>query len=252
MGEITEQRVMEALKAVVEPSSETDIVTLGMVSGLVLKDGNVGFVIEVDPRDGAKMEPLRKRAEKTVHELPGVVSVTAVLTAHRGTDAAGSAPPQGAGVQAGTAAGQAGGPGAARALVPGVRSIVAVASGKGGVGKSTVAANLALALASLGLRVGMMDADIYGPSQPRMLGISGRPTSPDGKTLTPLENYGVKCMSMGFLVPEESPMIWRGPKCRCPAQSSSPRRRTSRSWMRARGSTCSARSTCRCSASSRT
>jgi ATP-binding protein involved in chromosome partitioning len=86
-----------------------------------------------------------------------------------------------------------------------------VASGKGGVGKSTVAANLALALASLGLRVGMMDADIYGPSQPRMLGISGRPTSPDGKTLTPLENYGVKCMSMGFLVPEESPMIWRGP-----------------------------------------
>jgi ATP-binding protein involved in chromosome partitioning len=96
-------------------------------------------------------------------------------------------------------------------MVPGVAAIVAVASGKGGVGKSTVTTNLALGLATLGLRVGILDADIYGPSQPRMLGISGRPNSPDGKTLTPLENYGVKCMSMGFLVPEDSPMIWRGP-----------------------------------------
>jgi ATP-binding protein involved in chromosome partitioning len=95
--------------------------------------------------------------------------------------------------------------------VPGVRSIIAVASGKGGVGKSTTATNLALALASQGLKVGMLDADIYGPSQPRMLGISGRPNSPDGKVLTPLENYGVKCMSMGFLVAEDTPMIWRGP-----------------------------------------
>ncbi len=215
MGEITEQRVMEALKAVIEPSSKTDIVSLGMVTGLVLKDGNVGFVIEIDPRDGTKMEALRKQAEQTVHDLPGVHSVTAVLTAHRGTDAARAAPAQGPSrdpsPRAAPAAGRAGGPGAARALVPGVRSIVAVASGKGGVGKSTVAANLALALAALGLRVGVMDADIYGPSQPRMLGISGRPASPDGKTLTPLENYGVKCMSMGFLVPEDSPMIWRGP-----------------------------------------
>jgi ATP-binding protein involved in chromosome partitioning len=212
MGQVTEQRVMAALKTVIEPSSETDIVSLGMISGLVLKDGNVGFVIEVDPRDGAKMEPLRKQAEQTVHGLPGVVSVTAVLTAHR--DSAPAQPQQspiGPAVQAGPGAQQAGGPGAARALVPGVGAIVAVASGKGGVGKSTIAANLALALATLGLKVGVLDADIYGPSQPRMLGIGGRPSSPDGKILTPLENYGVKCMSMGFLVPEESPMIWRGP-----------------------------------------
>jgi ATP-binding protein involved in chromosome partitioning len=95
--------------------------------------------------------------------------------------------------------------------VPGVKHIVAVASGKGGVGKSTTATNLALALAAKGLKIGILDADIYGPSQPRMMGISGRPHSPDGKTLTPMENYGVKVMSMGFLVPEDTPMIWRGP-----------------------------------------
>ncbi len=220
MGQVTEQRVMEALKTVIEPSSETDIVSLGMISGLVLKDGNVGFVIEIDPRDGAKMEPLRKQAEQTVHDLPGVVSVTAVLTAHSDTtpgqprqSPAGPAARAGpaAGPRAGPGAQQAGGPGAARALVPGVGAIVVIASGKGGVGKSTVAANLALALATLGLKIGVLDADIYGPSQPRMLGISGRPSSTDGKILTPLENYGVKCMSMGFLVPEDSPMIWRGP-----------------------------------------
>ena len=98
-----------------------------------------------------------------------------------------------------------------RGAVPGVGAIVAVASGKGGVGKSTVAANLALALKANGLRVGVLDADIYGPSMPRMLGISGRPSSPDGKRLTPMENYGLRCMSMGFLVPEDKPMIWRGP-----------------------------------------
>jgi ATP-binding protein involved in chromosome partitioning len=96
-------------------------------------------------------------------------------------------------------------------MVPGVKAIVAVASGKGGVGKSTTATNLSLALSRLGLTVGMLDADIYGPSQPRMMGISGRPTSPDGKTLRPMENYGVKTMSMGFLVAEDTPMIWRGP-----------------------------------------
>ncbi len=102
-------------------------------------------------------------------------------------------------------------PGAGKAIVPGVRSIVAVASGKGGVGKSTTAVNLAVALAIQGHRVGMLDADIYGPSQPRMMGISGRPQARDDKTLIPLQNYGVKCMSIGFMVAEDTPMIWRGP-----------------------------------------
>jgi len=109
------------------------------------------------------------------------------------------------------AAGAAGAAAGRTALAPGVRAIVAVASGKGGVGKSTVAANLALAMKANGLRVGVLDADIYGPSMPRMLGISGRPTSADGKILRPMENFGVKCMSIGFLVPEDTPMIWRGP-----------------------------------------
>jgi ATP-binding protein involved in chromosome partitioning len=208
MGQVTEQQVLDSLKAVIEPVSGTDIVTREMVTGLVIKDGNVGFVIEVDPREGAKMEPLREQAEKIVHTLPGVVSVTAVLTAHSaansGPGGAQSTP------QPGPAPQQADAPGA-KPMVPGVAAIVAIASGKGGVGKSTVTTNLALGLATLGLKVGVLDADIYGPSQPRMLGIGGRPSSPDGKTLSPLENYGIKCMSMGFLVPEDSPMIWRGP-----------------------------------------
>ena len=100
---------------------------------------------------------------------------------------------------------------AAKPGIPGVHAIVAVASGKGGVGKSTTAVNLALALKTLGLRVGLLDADIYGPSQPRMMGISGRPSSPDGRRLLPMVNYDVKVMSMGFMVPEDTPMIWRGP-----------------------------------------
>ena len=206
MERVTEQEVLEALKGVVEPDSRKDIVSQGMVTGVVVRDGNVGFAIEVASGKAAAMEPLRKAAEETVHALPGVLSVTAVLTAHSNTPAAATqqAPPP-PGAQQGQA------PSGSRALVPGVGAIVAVASGKGGVGKSTVAVNLALALASLGLRTGMMDADIYGPSQPRMMGISGRPTSADGKMLNPMVGYGIKCMSMGFLVAEDTPMIWRGP-----------------------------------------
>ena len=206
MSRISEEQVLDALRTVLEPERGQDIVALNMISGVIIKDGNVGFAIEIDPRQAERLEPLRKEAEQKVFELPGVSSVTAVLTAHR--EAQAGAAPQRPAPQSGA---RAGGPDQAGSMVPGVRSIIAVASGKGGVGKSTTATNLALGLATLGLRVGVLDADIYGPSQPRMLGIAGRPDSPDGKTLQPMQNYGVKCMSMGFLVAEDTPMIWRGP-----------------------------------------
>ncbi|MEE8187711.1 MAG: Mrp/NBP35 family ATP-binding protein [Kiloniellales bacterium] len=212
MSQVNEQLVRETLKTVIEPDSGQDIVSLDMVSGLVIKDGNVGFAIEVDPKKGEAMEPLRQEAESKIHALDGVVSVTAVLTAHSEAPA-GNGPDQAppAGRPTGAAPQPGRGPGIAGTTIPGIKAIVAVASGKGGVGKSTIAANLALALGTLNLKIGMMDADIYGPSQPRMLGISGQPTSEDGKTLKPLENYGIKCMSMGFMVPDDTPMIWRGP-----------------------------------------
>jgi ATP-binding protein involved in chromosome partitioning len=208
MSAVTERQILDALGRVADPEKGADIVSLGMVSGLVIRDGNVAFAIEVESERGPRLEPLRKTAEKAVEALPGVLSVTAVLTAQ--ASPRGPPPP----AHAPSAPGAAGGPAGvrtARGAVPGVGAIVAVASGKGGVGKSTVAANLALGLRANGLRVGVLDADIYGPSMPRMLGISGRPRSRDGKTLIPMENYGLKCMSMGFLVPEDTPMIWRGP-----------------------------------------
>jgi ATP-binding protein involved in chromosome partitioning len=209
MSAVAEQQILDVLGRIADPDKGADIVSLGMVSGLVIRDGNVAFAIEVESERGPRLEPLRKAAEKAVEALPGVLSVTAVLTAQappRGRPAPSHAPPPTHGAAGGPA-----GVRTARGAVPGVGAIVAVASGKGGVGKSTVAANLALGLRANGLRVGVLDADIYGPSMPRMLGISGRPRSRDGKTLIPMENYGLKCMSMGFLVPEDTPMIWRGP-----------------------------------------
>jgi ATP-binding protein involved in chromosome partitioning len=206
---ITENQILDALRAVRDPDKGADIVTLGMVSGMVVRGGNIGFAIEVEPERGARLELLRKAAEQAVEALPGVLSVTAVLTAETGARAgAGRASPAGSrpahAPNAGATAGKS-------ALAPGVRAIVAVASGKGGVGKSTVAVNLALGMKANGLRVGVLDADIYGPSVPRMLGISGKPSMIDKTTLRPMENYGVRCMSIGFLVPEDTPMIWRGP-----------------------------------------
>jgi len=209
MAAITEQQILDALSTIPDPDRGGDIVSLGMVSGMAIRDGNVAFAIEVEPERGQRLEPLRKAAEKAVEALPDVLSVTAVLTAQ--ASPRGRAAHQPPTTQPGRPAAPHATNRPQRGAVPGVGAIVAVASGKGGVGKSTVAANLALALRANGLRVGVLDADIYGPSMPRMLGISGRPTSPDGKRLTPMENYGLRCMSMGFLVPEDKPMIWRGP-----------------------------------------
>ena len=197
MPQLNEASILEALKSVRDPDRGADIVSLGMISGLVLKQGNVGFSIEVAPERGQALEPLRKAAERAVAALPGVLSVTAVLTAH-------SEPAPEPAAQPGRQAPQ-------QPLMPGVAHIVAVASGKGGVGKSTTAVNLALALAASGRSVGILDADIYGPSLPLMLGIHERPTSPDGKVLDPMEAWGLKAMSIGFLIPPDTPTIWRGP-----------------------------------------
>ncbi len=204
---VTEKQILDALSTIADPDRGADIVSLGMVSGIAIRDGNVAFSIEVEPERGPRLEPLRKAAEQAVDALPGVLSVSAVLTAQASPRGRVAPPPApGGGRPAAHAASRP-----QRGAIPGVGAIIAVASGKGGVGKSTVAANLALGLKANGLAVGVLDADIYGPSMPRMLGISGRPRSRDGKTLQPMENYGLSVMSMGFLVPEDTPMIWRGP-----------------------------------------
>jgi ATP-binding protein involved in chromosome partitioning len=205
---LTESQIMDALRAVRLPQGG-DLVGAGMVSGLTLRDGHVGFAIEVNPAQAPVMEPVRKAAEKVIMDLPGVLSATVVLTAHRAAPQTAQRP---TGPQRPHAHGHAHGqPGGGRLSLPGIKHIIAVASGKGGVGKSTTAVNLALGLHANGLMVGLLDADVYGPSQPRMMGIKGRPTSKDGKIMEPMSNHGVKVMSMGFLIDEETPMIWRGP-----------------------------------------
>ncbi|MEE2996443.1 MAG: Mrp/NBP35 family ATP-binding protein [Pseudomonadota bacterium] len=197
MAQPTESQVQAALSAVKIPDSNRTLAKENIVTGVVVKDGHVQFALEIDPQNAEIMEPVRKAAEDAVRALDGVLSVTAVLTAHR------EAQPQQASTQ----------PGQQRQteLLPQVKAIIAVASGKGGVGKSTTAANLAVAFRALGLRTAMLDADIYGPSLPTMMGITGQPSSPDGKTLIPMEAHGITCMSIGFLVPQDTAMIWRGP-----------------------------------------
>ncbi len=210
MAQLNSELILAALATIKDPATGKDLVEAGMIQGLQEKDGHVAFAIEIDPARAGQMEDVRKEAEKTVHAMDGVLTVTAVLTAEKKGEA-GPPPPQAAQARAGGQGGQGQAPQAGADLLPGVTSIIAVASGKGGVGKSTTAVNLALGLAAEGHKVGLLDADIYGPSMPRMMGITGQPTSADGKTLDPMENYGVKVMSMGFMVDEETPMIWRGP-----------------------------------------
>jgi len=186
---VTEQDLKEALKGVVDPNTGRDFVSAKALKNLSISGGDVAFDVELGYPAKSQISALRQALIAAAKSVAGVanvsVNVTTKITAHA--------------VQRGVQ------------LLPGVKNIVAVASGKGGVGKSTTAVNLALALASEGARVGLLDADIYGPSIPMMMGINGRPESTDGQTMDPLENYGVQVMSIGFLVAQDEAMIWRGP-----------------------------------------
>ena len=236
---VSKPLVLDELRRIKGPDLEGNIVDLGLVSEILVKDDRVYFSITVPAARAEELEPLRKAAETVVGKVPGVSGVTVVLTAEaaRGGPAGASArPPESprvaqARAKAATGNGSHGHaqhdhghshaapPAAAQpgtgpkpmAEVPGVKTLIAVASGKGGVGKSTVAVNLALGLQAAGKKVGILDADIYGPSQPRLLGLKGQPQVIKGKTLKPMQGYGLKAMSMGFMVDEETPVIWRGP-----------------------------------------
>jgi ATP-binding protein involved in chromosome partitioning len=200
MASVTKEAILNRLSAVKAPGASVDVVAAGLVSEIVIKDGNVMFALSVEGQDAKRMEAARQAAEAAVRAMPGVGKVMVALTADRPAPRSSATPAQAARQARGTA-------------VPGISHIVAIASGKGGVGKSTTAVNLALGLVAHGLRVGILDADIYGPSMPKLLGLVQRPElAGDGsKMLKPLERYGLKVMSMGFLVGEATPMIWRGP-----------------------------------------
>ena len=216
----SKDQVVERLRRVKGPDLQGNIVDLGLVSEILLKDGRVSFSITVPAKQAPELEPMRQAAEKLVREMDGVKSVVAVLTAEKpqGSTAASrgvaeSARVKEARARAAAQAPPAAAPGGGRHViqVAGIKHMIAVASGKGGVGKSTTAVNLALGLKAIGLETGILDADIYGPSQPRLLGLSGRPQVAKGNALRPMQGHGLKAMSMGFMVDEGTPIIWRGP-----------------------------------------
>jgi ATP-binding protein involved in chromosome partitioning len=209
---VTADQVHERLKGVKGPDGR-DLASSGKLSDIVISDGKVFFSLTVDAASAPAWENARKQAENEIRAIPGVASVLIALTAERaGGSPQGGSPVRGAPQPPPSRAGPRGAPSrGAIPGVPGVESVIAVASGKGGVGKSTTAVNLALGLRDLGLKVGLLDADIYGPSMPRLLAIKGKPETIGGRMLKPMESYGLKVMSIGFLVEEETPMIWRGP-----------------------------------------
>ena len=199
----TKQAVMDALARVKVPNGES-LVDAGILSEIFVADGKVFFSLNVGVDEAKAFEPVRADAEACVKAIAGVKSAAVAITAERKAGAAPTPKPQSQSPAA--PAGERPKP-----EVPGIKKIIAVASGKGGVGKSTTAVNLALALLGEGLKVGILDADVYGPSLPRLLGLKGKPETVDGKKMLAMEAYGLKAMSIGFLVEEETPMIWRGP-----------------------------------------
>lgn len=204
---IRREDVLSALATVALPEGG-DLVSRDLVRALVVEGNAVRFVIEAEtPEDARRLAPLRARAEAVVSALPGIERVSVALTAH------GPAPrrPAPSGDAPALKIGRHPTAGAGPEAVPGVKRLIAIGSGKGGVGKSTVSSNLAVALAREGWRVGLLDADIYGPSQPRMMGVTRRPASPDGKTIEPLVAHGVTMISIGLMMKEDEAVIWRGP-----------------------------------------
>jgi ATP-binding protein involved in chromosome partitioning len=195
----TREDVLAVLKSIADPAADADIVGSGVMRALSVTDGKVRFVMEIAPSQSAAYEAVKAEAEAKLAALDGVSGVSVVLTAHSAPAAPPDLKPQRAAEPKGPQ------------KVPGIDRIIAIASGKGGVGKSTVSSNLACALAAEGRRVGLLDADVYGPSQPRMLGVSGRPSSPDGKTILPMRNHGVTMMSIGLMTNDDQAVVWRGP-----------------------------------------
>ncbi len=195
--------VRAALAAVPLPGGEGDLGPSGRLAEVAVRGATVTAGIRIEPAEAAAFEPVRQAAEAALAALPGVEKALVALTAERASGGQSAAPPP----KPGAAAAAPRGP----AALAEVAHVIAVASGKGGVGKSTTACNLALGLRGMGLRVGLLDADIYGPSAPRLFGLHGRPRVREGRMLEPMDGYGVKVMSIGFVVDEEAAMIWRGP-----------------------------------------
>lgn len=196
---ITVEAIVEELKRVQLPDG-TNIVDADMVRAVTIEGDSVRFVLEGPGELGERMEPVRSGAEALILRMTGVEKCSVMMTAH-------IAPKQPPNLKIGGHAK----PQEDKLPIPGVKRVIAIGSGKGGVGKSTVSSNLAVALAKLGIKVGLLDADIHGPSQPRMMGVSKRPASPDGKTIIPLQAHGVTMMSLGLMLKEDEAVIWRGP-----------------------------------------
>ncbi len=208
---INRDTIMNALAGVALPGGGT-LAQGDVVKALRVDDGAVSFVIEAPDAGAARLwDSARASAQATLEAIEGVTSVSIVMTAHTATPSAPAAPQPAAGEAPSLKIGRHPKPQQGKQGVPGVKSIIAIASGKGGVGKSTVSSNLAVALAKMGRKVGLLDADIYGPSQPRMMGVSKKPASPDGETIEPLHAHGVTMMSIGLMVEEGEAIVWRGP-----------------------------------------